>query len=255
MKYTGTKPDLARFRAPALGTWHALVELQSQGVVIKRLQKMQEERRKKETQRHNNPLKKNFLDKTRELLGCGAENRQHAIRAKLRWFADLEDRKEEFLQMVDKQFKLSSPQSYSYGNHQMEFAVNNSINTNFASVDYNEEYRQMLREAGVNPERNDMDFSVSGSHTKLISVTDSCNADGEACDSQEIQVKKFDAKLFSSTGLWTQSDDYLGEEWDPEESFKQLPHTMLDAEQVEHADELSATMSMLLKENNPSLFV
>lgn len=75
-----------------------LDEVNSQEVVMKRLKRLKAAHEKKEKKQQADPFKKTFLEKIREF--CQFDNHQNIIRARLRWFASSDWRKQEVEQAI-----------------------------------------------------------------------------------------------------------------------------------------------------------
>lgn len=225
-------------------------------VVIKRLKRITEERKKLDLKRAGDPFKKTFLEKVRDVLGLGVDgSRQHWIKAKLHWFAGSEFRRDEITQEIDKSFKISRAMQMINKDNQ---GVNYAVETYDPMASFDEsgqmtdEYLSLLRnKEAMQQQSNDMDFSISGPQ-KVIAL-ESSSGTGSArritCDDSKkvnpefkksttelflsvhnyMQDKEKNEKVcqeiekpkakegFAATKLWAQSNDYMpGEQWDPE---------------------------------------
>ena len=86
---------------------------QSDDAVIKRLQRMKENLKEKETQMRIDPFKRTFLERTREYLSCGFPTRQNSLKIKLNWFAGSEWCQREVEPMLHEALKASKKRTIS----------------------------------------------------------------------------------------------------------------------------------------------
>ena len=236
-------------------------------VVIKRLKRITEERKKLEVKRTTDPFRKTFLEKIRDVVGLGVNGgRQHWIRAKLRWFAGSEFWRDEVTQEIDKSFKISRSMHMLTSEQQ---GVNYAVDTLDPTLRFDDsgrctdEYLSLLREQQQQQPANDMDFSTSegqviaisasqNESTKRISSDDGRKINPEFKKSttelflsvhnymqdkektQETEklcteIEKPRLENFAATNLWVQSEEYLpGEQWDGAHSFDALPDKKVD---------------------------
>jgi hypothetical protein len=221
-----------------------LQEFQIHNAVIGRLRRMKQELAKRTEQKEANPFRKTFLEKARESAGGAMSIRQESIKAKVHWFAISELSREDLAMELDKAFKIPQMQTILNDNRGIDYAVDTvqATSLGFNGIDFDTEYQQMMREASAKGvQTNDLDFSVSGSHPKLITGS----AEWKLLECSE--TKRTTEGAFTPTKMWQQSEDYLpGEKWDPSLKFEKLPHTMVESHESGFVGEASRVLSAML---------
>jgi len=219
-------------------------EIHSHDAVIGRLKRMKKVLAKRTEQKEAYPFKKDFLEKARESTGVGTSVRQESIKAKVHWFAISELSRADLAMELDKAFKIPHMQTILNDSRGIDYAIDTvqATSLGFNGIDFDTEYQQMMREALADGEQNNnLDFSVSGSHPKVIRGS----AQWKLLESSE--TKRTTEGTFTSTKIWRQSDDYLpGEKWDQLQKFEKLPDTKIDSDEIGFMGEASRVLSALL---------
>jgi hypothetical protein len=169
---------------------------------MKRLQRMKKSVAQREKRQESDPFKKTFLEKIREL--SSGDCHQNSIRARLHWFAGSDWRREELEQAIDKKVKLgANMQTIINDGHGIDYAVGALDPTapgyDYDSLDYNEEYLQLVREADARSKTISKTSPQAGPE-QLLETTGS-----------EMKALESDAKVKSTTELFLSVHKYVQE--------------------------------------------